>query len=228
MTKRESGGWARRRAERTEAIVSAGLSLVVRHGIDGLTVSRLASAVGMTPGALYRYFDSKDAIISELNLRVITRWTGHFEGFQSKLGPDDGALVPLAVTGLGFTALAKHEPEALALIALTAADPRVLVPVQTPRHVPSMLTLITQIGMLIDAAPTTPGDGRTRAATMIFGLMGILQTEKFRRFDELFNTQNLARSIVRDLLLGWGGTPESIDKAMLRATEVINMTLQPE
>ncbi len=54
-------------AERREEILDATLELLGEYGLEGTTVSRIAAAVGLTPGALYRHFESRAALIAEAN-----------------------------------------------------------------------------------------------------------------------------------------------------------------
>jgi AcrR family transcriptional regulator len=54
-------------SERREEIVDATLGLLGEYGLEGTTVSRIAAAVGLTPGALYRHFESRAALIAEAN-----------------------------------------------------------------------------------------------------------------------------------------------------------------
>jgi AcrR family transcriptional regulator len=53
--------------ERREEILEATLQLISERGIEGTTVARIAAAVGFTPGALYRHFESRAALITEAN-----------------------------------------------------------------------------------------------------------------------------------------------------------------
>lgn len=53
--------------ERRQEILEATLEIISRHGLEGATVSRIATTVGLTPGALYRHFDSRAALIAEAN-----------------------------------------------------------------------------------------------------------------------------------------------------------------
>ncbi len=55
------------RVERREEIIDATLKLLGEYGLEGTTVSRIAVAVGLTPGALYRHFESRTALINEAN-----------------------------------------------------------------------------------------------------------------------------------------------------------------
>ena len=69
---------ARRRQARFKAILDAAMDLLVTDGLDGLTIHQLAKAVDYTPGALYHYFASKDAIIAELQLQIFATIHDYF------------------------------------------------------------------------------------------------------------------------------------------------------
>ncbi|MCX8031910.1 MAG: TetR/AcrR family transcriptional regulator [Thermoleophilia bacterium] len=53
--------------ERRREILEATLRIITENGLEGATISRIAAAVGMTPGALYRHFPSRAALITEAN-----------------------------------------------------------------------------------------------------------------------------------------------------------------
>jgi AcrR family transcriptional regulator len=53
--------------ERRAEILEAALRLISEYGVEGATVGRIAAAVGLTPGALYRHFESRAALIYEAN-----------------------------------------------------------------------------------------------------------------------------------------------------------------
>jgi AcrR family transcriptional regulator len=53
--------------ERREEILDATLEVISEYGVVGATVSRIASRVGMTPGALYRHFEDRAALIAQAN-----------------------------------------------------------------------------------------------------------------------------------------------------------------
>ncbi len=221
MIHNEPTGWARRRAERTEAIVAAGLRIVASDGLDALTVGRLAKAVGMTPGALYRYFPSKQAILSELNLRVITSWSQRFRSLHEKLDTEHAGPTPLALFGLTFAALAEEQPDALALMALTIADPRVLTPAAEPSHVPPMLELLGGVARMLDTAGLSGDGASTRSARFVFSLLGVLQTAKLARFDPVFAPSALAHGLIGELLVGWGASAEDTRAALDQASQLL-------
>ena len=81
---------ARRRAARRQEIVDAAMQLVLEDGLDGLTIARLAKEVDAAVGAIYRYFDGKEAVIVELQLlavqRLVEQLQARLEQVESQLG----------------------------------------------------------------------------------------------------------------------------------------------
>ena len=66
--------------------------MVEEGGFDALSINKLAEAVDYTPGALYRYFGSKDALLSQLIERVLEEVRGHLVRAQALLpGKGDAA-----------------------------------------------------------------------------------------------------------------------------------------
>src|SRR5665647_1402852 len=54
-------------SERRREIIDATLELLGEYGPEGTTISRIAAAVGVTPGALYRHFENRAALFAEAN-----------------------------------------------------------------------------------------------------------------------------------------------------------------
>ncbi|MFF2507762.1 TetR/AcrR family transcriptional regulator [Streptomyces sp. NPDC058067] len=73
-------------------IVETALRLVAQHGAAALSVRRLGAALGADPSALYRYFDSTDALLLALADELIGRaqegWTatGHWRADLRAIG----------------------------------------------------------------------------------------------------------------------------------------------
>ncbi|MFI7633938.1 TetR/AcrR family transcriptional regulator [Nonomuraea sp. NPDC049400] len=59
-TRSEQAAWRR------EQLLDAALRVFAAKGVDGATVKDVAQAAGVTPGLLYRYFDSKEAMVETL------------------------------------------------------------------------------------------------------------------------------------------------------------------
>lgn len=57
---------AERRDLQTQRILEAAKTCFVRHGFQGASMHQICAEAGMSPGALYRYFASKEAIIEAI------------------------------------------------------------------------------------------------------------------------------------------------------------------
>ena len=55
-----------RKAERREQILAAARSCFAEHGYEGATVARLEHATGLSRGAIFNYFASKEELFIEL------------------------------------------------------------------------------------------------------------------------------------------------------------------
>jgi AcrR family transcriptional regulator len=59
-----------------------------QHGYEGATVARLEQEIGLSRGAIFNYFPSKDALFVELALEMSRRYTDIWlnKGFRAVLG----------------------------------------------------------------------------------------------------------------------------------------------
>ena len=60
-------------AERREEIATAVLSIIGRTGVTSLTMSNLAAEIGVTSGALFRHFETRDDILCEAVRHAVAR-----------------------------------------------------------------------------------------------------------------------------------------------------------
>lgn len=74
-----------------QTIINAALTLVEREGQEALTLRRLASDVGVTANALYRYFDSRDDLVAASADAVSQRLTLAIADGMSELASDVSA-----------------------------------------------------------------------------------------------------------------------------------------
>jgi len=67
-----------RRTERREQILAGARRAFAEHGYEGATVARLEEAIGLSRGAIFNYFGSKEALFVELavqdNARLSDLW----------------------------------------------------------------------------------------------------------------------------------------------------------
>jgi TetR/AcrR family transcriptional regulator len=72
---------ARQSAETREAILTSALRLFARHGVVGASIDQIAQEAGITKGAVYWHFDSKDALFDAILERIRAKWQ------ETVLGP---------------------------------------------------------------------------------------------------------------------------------------------
>ena len=94
-------------AQRQEEIVSAAAALLDREALDRISLNAIAREAGLAKSAVYRYFESREAIFLQILERDWKQWLERVEA----------ALAPLA---------GSDDPEAVAdaLTAATVAQPR--------------------------------------------------------------------------------------------------------
>jgi TetR/AcrR family transcriptional regulator, repressor for uid operon len=68
-------------ADRRVRIIEAAERAFVRHGFHATTMQHVAAEAAMSPGNLYRYFPSKEAIVQELCAREQAERARSFEAF---------------------------------------------------------------------------------------------------------------------------------------------------
>lgn len=79
-----------RSQQQRERILNAARSCFVKHGFRTASMAKIAETAGMSPGLIYRYFDSKNAII----LAIIEQQLEDARNDIAALAPDTD-LVPL-------------------------------------------------------------------------------------------------------------------------------------
>ncbi|ADR35977.1 regulatory protein TetR [Oceanithermus profundus DSM 14977] len=92
-------------SERRKQIVQAGLELCRRYGISSLRTEKIARKIGVTPGALFRHFPSKAAILRAMADELLDR-------LERATPPDD--LPPWAwieAFVMGRVRILKEDPE---------------------------------------------------------------------------------------------------------------------
>ncbi|MGW5777951.1 TetR/AcrR family transcriptional regulator [Streptomyces sp. NPDC003863] len=62
-----------------ERLLDAALDLFAEKGFDGTSVQDVVRAAGVTKGAMYHYFPSKDDLLHEIYLRVLRMQTEHLD-----------------------------------------------------------------------------------------------------------------------------------------------------
>lgn len=76
-------------SETRARILNAARSLYSSHGSDGTTLEDIITASGVTKGAFYHYFNSKEVLCLELIELVTKEYEDMIEGIDPCLGPVD-------------------------------------------------------------------------------------------------------------------------------------------
>jgi TetR/AcrR family transcriptional regulator len=99
---------AQQSADTREAILTSALCLFARHGVAGASIDQIAQAAGITKGAVYWHFDSKDALFDAILDRIRVRWQ---ETVHAPLSQKTTAATGLEALFSGYTALFTETPE---------------------------------------------------------------------------------------------------------------------
>lgn len=205
--------WDRRRARTRRAILDTAMELVAAGGLPALTMHALAGALDYTPGALYRYFDSRDALVVALQLDVLAVWADALDQALSRCAGEPPLVAVLAVGRL-LRELAEAQPMRFGLVSAMLGDPsRLLTDDAAAPVVQPVLALVGRITAAI-AAAVSPAGAAQRTLILVGAMQGVLQ---LRKLDSLappdLRTGPAADALVPALLRGWGAAEAEIAQA---------------
>ena len=83
-----------RSRESTRKLLKAAAEVLGQHGLEGATIPRIAQHAGLTPGAVYRRFPDKDALLEAVIIGILERQE---QRLRVALTPDMVRQIPLAV-----------------------------------------------------------------------------------------------------------------------------------
>lgn len=235
----------RRRERQTREIIEASLRLTSEGGLEALTMQRLADAVDLTPGALYRYFKSKDSLLAELQSMVLhdiqqliehsmtycQRWA------ESEAWSDDRrVLTQLLAIATIHRSLRRRWPARFRLLSRIVGTPaQVLDDELAAPLIMQLLTMLGHVAVPIAEAQSLglfrSGSAKDRAVTMIASAQGLFQFGKFERISATgLDTEALAKVLIEDLLRSWNNTarntPEDFAEALREAQQALSDRLQ--
>ncbi len=159
--------------ETRERLVAAAARVVAEQGFDGARVGEIAREAGLTTGAIYAHFRSKDELLAAVTegrgAAELGAWFGNVGGgdvvellrtLARRLGrpsrPDDGSLLVEAAVA------ARRDPEVAARLGRDVAS--------RERALAALLRTAATAG---DVDPTLPADGVSRLA-LTFALGSLL------------------------------------------------------
>lgn len=89
--------------ERTaQAIREAGVRLIYRHGFEAMGLRQLAAEVGIQPGSLYKYFETKQSLLFEIVRDHMEDLLAQLQAATAGLGDPDAQLKAFAAFHLRY------------------------------------------------------------------------------------------------------------------------------
>jgi AcrR family transcriptional regulator len=94
MAKKTLAPQQERSRESLRKLQKATAEVLGQHGVEGTTIPRIAQHAGLTPGAIYRRFHDKDALLEATILGILERQE---ERMKTGLTPAAASQIPLPV-----------------------------------------------------------------------------------------------------------------------------------
>src|SRR5262250_1979570 len=94
MVKNSLAPQQQRSRESLRKLLKAAAEVLGQHGVEGTTIPRIAQHAGLTPGAIYRRFPDKDALLETMILGILERQD---ERTRGGLTPEAAAQIPLPI-----------------------------------------------------------------------------------------------------------------------------------
>lgn len=214
-----------RHEDNEKRILDAATLLVGEAGFDGLSMSRLAEAVGYTPGALYRYIGSKDALLAKIIEAALASVRASLDRAVERLPEGASPLAVVFALAHGYRAFARERPHPFGLLAMSMAEPRVLLrePEDAAGVIRQMVSALTPLSEALERAAAAgqlrAGDVPERTICLFALLQGVLQLHKQARHAQgILDIDRLSTSGVSALLLGWGAARADVDLASRAAS----------
>ncbi len=218
-----------RRGERREAVLDAAMAVVLDDGLESLTIARLARALGVAGGALYRYFPGKDAVVVALQERAVASFREVLEEDLSRASAhakETGAseqvtaLLLAAVAPTSYLAHGQRAPGLHRLLDRSLSHPTALLTDDEARQVDAALAPLLricaqQLERAAECSALAAGDADVRTHLLWAAAHGL---DHFRKRDriqpESLRVPALLNALLADLFVGWGATREHVEAAL--------------
>ncbi|WP_138466477.1 TetR/AcrR family transcriptional regulator [Poseidonocella sp. HB161398] len=152
-------------AENRQKVLRLASEMFREAGYDGVGIAALMQAAGMTNGAFYKQFDSKEALIAEATSEALDGNAGQWEAALEAAGPErEAALSAWYLSGLHL----RHRGRGCAYAALAAEAPRHEPPVQAAFEA-GLLRTLRQI-----AGPEAGPEDEAEAIRLLSRLVGAM------------------------------------------------------
>lgn len=224
-----------RRERRRTRYLDAAIGIVVRGGLDALTMQAIASEVGAAVGTIYGYFPSKSALLVELQMmavdRITTAWKAIAPLWRAEMasrasGPDEVTLGMVAAFGEFLLELERVYPREVQLQQLQLSETHQLFdPAEIDRLLPAAIGLFQMPYELVADAATAglldeSATAAERSLAMAMALNGVTLTHNIQVLTDIVPVAGMVRMVLAALLIGWGAPRATVEPAVLLAAEV--------
>ena len=201
LTRRE-----RRHSDTRDEILVAAREVLLERGAADLSLREIARRAEFSPGALYKYFDSKDDVIKALADKAMGALLVDFADVPADLPPDERALE----LGMAYLEFARRNPEDVAVIALHESTLHALPP--TDEHLMMEETVVGVFkdgvarGVFTLAEGEDPDYMAYGAWALVQGLAAFEQQQRSVVAEKLRSKQRqLLRVYINGLKTDWSG-----------------------
>ncbi len=201
---------ARRERKRDELIHKA-IEMAAQDGLDSLTTTALAAEMGVTAGALYRYFKSKDHLLAAVEIAVIESFAQAIDAAELAIETDT-ELKRVLVAVEAYRLLETERPGEFRVLAYFIGVPDAVLPDDVAADVaPAALRLFSHYGAVVsdamEAGELDAADALQRAMVLWSAAHGVLERRKITRIlpgDMGLDIAAIYRATVNALLQAWG------------------------
>ena len=186
-----------------DRIFNAAKAVLAKDGISGLSIRSVAEAAGLSPMAMYRHFENKDALVNALMLDGFVAWE---EIARSIREPD-----PLRWMEKGFEAFL-----AFALKQPHRFDAAFLLPASEARQYPDDFAagrspVMTMFIARVDEAKAKGYFSDTSSLEIALAIaaqaQGMISMHRARRFAGEKQFKALYRQVMRNTIAAYAGKP---------------------
>lgn len=220
----------RKRDERRERIVEAAFKAVSERGPADFSLNQLARDLDYTPGALYWYFPSKEALVLEIQSRAFGQLAVMLKEARERWRVDPAIagcdeptrlMHTLLCQARWYLQLDKVTPEYTRIISFSL-DPRILLNDEQAQDLMKVLAgLFVESSVAFNEAQgaglLTEAIAMQRTIQYWAALHGMVSTSKLARLNPaLFQVESLGMNSAEALLIGWGAPGSALAAAKER------------
>lgn len=192
----------RERLRHRQEILDATLRVVSAHGIEGVTIEQVAREAEYAVGSIYRYFRSKDELVSELLADLSETFLAELESVVA--GPQDFEEKLEHAVQLAYDRQIEFVPVVMAFFAAPGPLPDASTPGGAQLHAMRQRQTAAYDALLAKGQ----AEGRVRPgdrAPLVVGLTGLITS--FARSEAVFGQpfgEDTAAELIRLFLWGAG------------------------